>query len=151
MTNDLILRGVRDALHLDADQLIEIFALAGQPVTPTGLEAALLPLADWGSPCTDAALTGFLDALVLQKRGPSKNPGPPRRGPLTNNVVLKKLRAALQLHESDVLDALAAGGQASSPRELRGIFRKPGHKDFRPCGDEVLTAFFSGLAAQTTA
>lgn len=151
MTNDGILRGVRDGLGLSNDDLAALFALGDQPVDGAALQAALLPIDESGTPCSHDALAGFLDALVVQRRGPRERPAPARTGPVTNNQVLKKLRAALQMHEPQVLAVLAAGGRDSSPKELRGIFRQDGHKDFRACPDGVLAAFFVGLAASADA
>ena len=61
------------------------------------------------------------------------------------NVVLKKIRIALTLHEGDMLKIIGDGGQPFSKSELSALFRKPGHKHFRPCGNQLMRAFLRGL------
>jgi uncharacterized protein YehS (DUF1456 family) len=64
---------------------------------------------------------------------------------LTNNTKLKKLRIALNLHEEAMLAILEAGGHPMSRGELTALFRKPQHKHYRECGDQVLRKFLKGL------
>jgi uncharacterized protein YehS (DUF1456 family) len=64
---------------------------------------------------------------------------------ISNNVVLKKLRIALQLKEDDVVGILAAGGTEMTKRQLSALSRKRGNKHYRVCSDEVLESFLTGL------
>ena len=56
-------------------------------------------------------------------------------------MVLKKLRIALDLREDDMLKILASGGSKLSRGELSALFRRPGHKHHRMCGDQVIRNF----------
>jgi len=132
MTNEQILRRVCTALDLGEDRVMEVCALVN-------LEPG--EVAD-----SDASLARFLDGLILDRRGPSDSGEPAPIERLSNNIVFKKLRIAMSLHEPDVLGALAAGGVTLSKRELSPLFRKPGSKHYKRCSDEVLGAFLSGLA-----
>ena len=41
--------------------------------------------------------------------------------------------------------AFAAAGFPVSKPELTALFRQPGHKNYRPCGDQMLRNFLKGL------
>ena len=96
--------------------------------------------------CPDTALAAFLDGLIVQRRGPRKDGSPAPEAPeqLTNNAVFKKLRIALSMHEKEVLSTMAAGGHKLSKGELSALVRSPGHKNYRPCGDQILRSFLGG-------
>jgi uncharacterized protein YehS (DUF1456 family) len=64
---------------------------------------------------------------------------------VTNNVVLKKLRVAFELKDIDMHQILADAGFPISKPELSALFRQPGHKNFRLCGDQLLRNFLKGL------
>ncbi len=64
---------------------------------------------------------------------------------LTNNDILKKLRIALQLQESDILEILSLAHFDLSHSELRALFRSPEHRNFKECGDQILRKFLDGL------
>ena len=148
MTNNDILRRIRFALDQTDAQMVEIFGTGGLTLT----EAELLGyMGKTGEPgtveCPDTALAAFLDGLIVQRRGPRKDGSPAPEAPeqLTNNAVFKKLRIALSMHEKEVLSTMAAGGHKLSKGELSALFRSPGHKNYRPCGDQILRSFLGGL------
>lgn len=148
-----VLRRLRYALDLDDAVMTRLFALSGIALTPERLAAVLAREGDVGfEPCTDAELAGFLDGLVLDRRGPRdpktvRATSAPRAdaGALDNNGVLKKLRIALALQEQDMLAVLALGGMTVSASELGALFRNPSHKHYRACGDQLLRNFLTGL------
>ena len=45
-----------------------------------------------------------------------------------------------------MLDILDDGGIAVSKGELGAIFRKPGHRNYKECGDRYARNFLKGLA-----
>ena len=63
---------------------------------------------------------------------------------MTNNDVLKKLRIALDLKEADRFAIFALTEHKINKAELSGYFRKPGHKNYKECSDDVLQAFLDG-------
>ena len=93
----------------------------------------------------DELMVGFLDNLILERRGPSPQPAPPTELPLTNNTILKKLRVAFTLHEADLLDILDSVDFEISKPELSALFRKAGHTNYRECGDQLMRQFLKGL------
>lgn len=64
---------------------------------------------------------------------------------VTNNVVLKKLRVAFELKDVDMHQVFADVGFPVSKPGLSALFRQPDHKNFRPCGDQMLRNFLKGL------
>ena len=50
--------------------------------------------------------------------------------------------------EEDMLETLEMGGTKLSKGELGALFRKPGHKHYRECGNQVLRNFIKGLTEQ---
>jgi uncharacterized protein YehS (DUF1456 family) len=148
MNNNDILRRLRYALSLSDAQVVSIFALNNHEVTEEEAVAMMLNEEEEAAiDCTDIQMGDFLDGLILERRGPRTGGGPaPVAAPeLTNNAVLKKLRIALNFHEQDMLDILVSGGRGMSRGELSALFRKPDHKHYRGCGDQVLRNFLTGL------
>lgn len=148
MSNNDVLRRLRYALNLSDEHMVAIFALADRDLTTDQVCALMAKEGEEGAvECSDALLAGFLDGLILDRRGPRKPGAPVPAAPpeLTNNAILKKLRIALTLHEDAMLSILAAGGQPFSKGELTALFRKPDHKHYRACGDQVLRHFLQGL------
>jgi len=97
-------------------------------------------------PCPDEVLAYFLDGLVIFKRGKNDNlPAHPIDLPVTNNMVLKKLRVAFELKEDDLHAILKAAEFPVSKPELSALFRKFGHSNYRTCGDQLLRNFLKGL------
>jgi len=99
--------------------------------------------------CSDQELMAFLDGLIVKKRGlkePSTDTKPlPKPSMLSKNDILKKIRIALSYQETDMLETLALGGTELSKAELGALFRKPNHKHYRKCGNQVLRNFIKGI------
>ena len=64
---------------------------------------------------------------------------------LTNNDIMKKLRVALKLRDTDILEVLKLADFEISATELSAFFRREDHEHYRPCGDQVLRRFLDGL------
>lgn len=152
MTNNDILRRLRYALNLPDGLSLKFFSLGGKPATETELAVWMKKDEDPGYlACRDETLTAFLDGFVTFRRGPRPEGSVPSATErLTNNLILKKLRVALAWQEENVLAAVSAGGMAVSKNELTALFRKPGQKNFKPCGDQLLRAFLTGIPLVST-
>ena len=150
MHNNEILLRIRDAASLDDARMVAIFALGREPLDAAATQAMLRdPRGPDAVSCKSATLLCFLDGFILDQRGQPPTidaASAPRAERLTNNVVLRKLRIALQLKEDDVLSILASGGSAMSKRQLGALARKRDNKHYRVCSDEVLTSFLTGLS-----
>jgi len=52
--------------------------------------------------------------------------------------VLKKLRVAFELKDSDISALILKSGLRVSTTELSAFFRRPDHRNYRECGDQFL-------------
>jgi uncharacterized protein YehS (DUF1456 family) len=143
---------VRYALRLNDQTLIGIFRLTGAEVSPEQLETCLKKEDEPGfSEMSARLLEQFLDGLIIHRRGKKEGTaGQPAPSvlPLTNNTVLKKLRIAMEFKEDDMIAVMKLSGVDLSASELTALFRKPGHKNYRPCGDQFLRNFLQGLTVK---
>jgi uncharacterized protein YehS (DUF1456 family) len=151
MNHNDVLRRLRYALDLPDAKVLDLFRLGEAEITREQLNAYLAHEGDAEFvEIPDRDLIGFLDGLVLDRRGPPA-PGAPARAKDTradNNLVLKKLRIALNLQEQQMLELLRLGGMPMSASELTALFRKPDHKHYRPAGDQLLRNFLKGLTTK---
>lgn len=137
-------------LDIDDHEITHILNLRGY--TPERGEVAAifatqdLPEGEKGPDCSHRLMAHFLDGLIYYKRGKSKDHPPrPIRTPVTNNMVLKKLRVAFKLREKEMHAVLERGGFSISKPEMSALFRREGHKNYRECGDQILRYFLKGL------
>ena len=64
---------------------------------------------------------------------------------MTNNDILKKLRVALKLRDTDIVKILALVDFHMTTSELGAIFRNEDHPNYKEAGDQVLRNFLNGL------
>lgn len=147
MINNDVLRSVRYMLDLSDAKIVDIIKLADYDVQKDDVIAYLKKddEADYLD-CSDVVLAHFLDGLIFFKRGKDETrPVQPVVTPVTNNMVLKKLRVAFELKEADMHALLQAVGLPVSKPELSALFRKVGQSNYRKCGDQLLRNFLKGL------
>tara|TARA_B110000211_G_C13650637_1_gene365782 strand:+ start:217 stop:570 length:354 start_codon:yes stop_codon:yes gene_type:complete len=94
---------------------------------------------------TDKELAIFLNGLIIEKRGKSEALLPEPEDILSNNMILKKLKIALDLKSDDILDLFALINKKISKHELSAFFRKPNHTSYRHCLDQYLRNFLNAL------
>lgn len=155
MINNDVLRSIRYMLDLGDNKVIEIIRLAdpGFAIEKEDVRAFLSREDEPGYlACTDRVMAHFLDGLVIHRRGRDESlPARPVEKRVNNNVVLKKLRVAFQLTDVDMHKAFADAGFPVSKPEISALFRQPGHKNFRLCGDQLLRNFLKGLTMRVRA
>jgi uncharacterized protein YehS (DUF1456 family) len=147
MLNNDILRRLRYALDIKDFMIVNIFKEAGLIVEPEHVKAIVLKEEEAGfTECTDSELDAFLSGLIIVRRGRKENSeGERPKQPFNNNMIMKKLRIALEYKEEDMLNIFKLANVKMSPAELTAIFRKEGHKNYKPCGDQFLRNFLTGL------
>ena len=144
-TND-VLRRIRYSFNFGDSKMIAIFGLAG-------LEVTRAQISDWlkkdDDPdfvkCSDQQLATFLNGLIIDRRGKRDGPQPEPEKKLSNNIIFRKLKIALDLQADGVLEMVNQGDFSISKHELSAFFRKPGHKHYRECKDQVLRNFLKGM------
>ena len=149
MINNDVLRSIRYMLDLSDPSVAAIASLAdpGFVVAKDDVQAFLQKEGEPGFvACSDDMLAHFLDGLIVHFRGRDESAPPrPVEKRITNNLVLKKLRVAFELKEEDMHAILKASEFPVSKPELSALFRKVGHDNYRPCGDQLLRNFLKGL------
>lgn len=164
--NDLLIR-LRYALDIKNSDVAHIFKLGDidlskedvQKVltkTPDDYEEEDAGIFEEGKnddyiPVDNAMFERFLNGLIIFKRGKQEpKPGQPEKPPLTNepskNLLLKKVKIALQLTSEDMIDILALAGVTVTKGEMSAMLRKQGHKNYSICGDRYARNFLKGLA-----
>jgi uncharacterized protein YehS (DUF1456 family) len=146
MTNNDILRRIRYTLDLDDSKMMSIFGLADLSVTRA-------QISDWlkkeDDPAfieiTDIQLAAFLNGLINDRRGKKEGAQPALETRLTNNIIFRKLRIALDLKAEDIIDILSLAQMTISKHELSAFFRKPDNRHFKICKDQVLRKFLKGI------
>ncbi len=146
MTNNDVLRRIRYAFDLSDSKMIAMFSLGK-------LETTREQVSDWlkkeDDPayqnCTDIQLAMFLNGLIIDRRGKKEGSEPEPEQHLTNNIILRKLKIALDLKADDVLRILGLAEFRISRHELSAFFRRPDHKHYRSCEDQFLRNFLKGI------
>lgn len=146
MTNNDVLRRLRYTFDYSDSKMIALFAIADVTVTREQISNWLKKEEDPDyKNCSDIQLASFLNGLITDKRGKKEGPQPKPEKSLNNNIVFRKLRIALNLQAEDILDIMALADLKISKHELSAFFRKPDHKHFRSCKDQILRNFIKGL------
>jgi len=146
MINNDILRRIRYTFDFDDTKMMAIFAQAD-------FDATRAQISDWlkkeDDPsfvkCNDRQLAIFLNGLINDRRGKKEGAQPVPEKHLSNNIIFMKLKIALNLKAEDVLELLALAEFRLSKHELSAFFRKPDHKHYRECQDQVLRNFLKGM------
>jgi uncharacterized protein YehS (DUF1456 family) len=146
MDNNDILRRLRYALELNDNSMIKIFGLADHEVTREQVSNWLKKEGDLDfMSCNDLLLATFLNGFIILKRGKREGVQPKPEKNLNNNIILTKLKIALNLKAEDVLLILEFSDFVLSKHELSAFFRKKDHKHYRECKDQILRNFIQGV------
>jgi uncharacterized protein YehS (DUF1456 family) len=146
MINNDILRRIRYTFELDDSSVMAIFRLGGEDVTRAQMSDWLKKDddPDYRS-LNDKFMAVFLNGFIVHKRGPKDDGLPVPDEELNNNVILRKLKIALNLQTEGVIELLSLADLKVSKPELSALFRKPGHKHYRKCKDQFLRNFLHGM------
>ena len=146
MINNDILRRIRYTFDFNDSKMIAIFGSADHPVTRAQISDWLKKEDDPAyRKCNDMLLAIFLNGLINDRRGKKEGPQPEPEKRLTNNIIFRKLKIALNLKAEDILEILDLADLRISKHELSAFFRKPDNKHYRGCKDQILRKFLKGL------
>ena len=146
MTNNDVLRRIRYVFDFGDDKMIALFAQAECAVTREQVSNWLKKEdMDGFQALDDSLLATFLNGLINDRRGKKEGAQPEPEHRLTNNIILRKLKIALDLKDDDMLAIIKLAGVSLSRHELSAFFRKAGHKHYRECKDQMLRNFMRGL------
>jgi uncharacterized protein YehS (DUF1456 family) len=146
MTNNDILRRIRYVFDFNDAKMMAIFALADLKVRRGHIIAWLLKDDDPAfEELNDRMLATFLNGLISEKRGKRDGPQPEPEKQLNNNIVLMKLKIAMDMRAEDIIATTALAGFTLTAPELSAFMRRPGHRNHRECKDQVLRSYLKGL------
>jgi len=146
MNNNDIIRRIRYTFNFSDSKMIELFGLAGFQVTRA-------QVSDWlkkdddpeFKELDDEHLAAFLNGLIVDRRGKKEGPQPEPEKQLNNNIILRKLKIALNLKDEDIIGVLELVKFRLGKPELSAFFRNPGHQHYRACKDQILRNFLHGI------
>jgi len=146
MTNNDILRRIRYIFDFNDSKMIAVFGLADHQVTREQISGWLKKDDDPAYlKCSDTLLAIFLNGLINDKRGKKEGSQPEPEQRLTNNIIFRKLKIALNLKAEGILEIMDLANLRISKHELSAFFRKPDHKHYRDCKDQILRNFLKGV------
>jgi len=146
MKNNDVLRRMRYIFDFSDSKMIEIFALADKQVTRA-------QVSDWMKKDDDPAfvelydkdLATFLNGFINLKRGKKEGEQPKPESRINNNIVFRKLKIALNLKDTDIVEIFDLVKLRISKTELSAFFRNPNQAKYRPCKDQFLRNFLVGI------
>ena len=146
MINNDILRRVATIFDLSDEKILSVFDLGNHSISEDQL-ASFYKEKDHNAyqEIQDAELAGFLNGLIVEKRGPSDGPARENEQTVTNNTVFNKIKIALAFKADDVTAVLALAEVTLGKYELSALFRNVNHKHYKACSDDLLSAFLKGL------
>lgn len=147
MTNNDVLRRLRYSFDLSDSDMLSIFELAEYETTRT-------IVTDWLKPedhehyknLPDKQLATFLNGLIYKNRG-KRTDGPLMKpeSKLDNNLILKKLKIALELRTDEIVDMFKAIDKEITLNELSAFLRNPKQSQYKECKDQYLRNFLSAI------
>lgn len=157
--NDIVIR-LRYALDLKDAEMVEIFKLGGVRVTKEDVLKMMEKtnkeeeVKAYRLICNNSMLESFLNGFITLRRGKLDTPAGQSERPVytitdnknVNNVVLKKLKIALNFTSEDMLSVFELAENPITKGELSAVFRKEGHRNYKDCGDSYIRNFLKGLA-----
>jgi uncharacterized protein YehS (DUF1456 family) len=148
LDNNDIFRRLRYTFDFNDAKMIELFSLAGHVVNRAQISDWLKKEEDTAFQILpDTMLAVFLNGLIVDKRGKREGNQPIPEETLDNNIILKKLKIALDLQTDDIVALFNAIGKKISMPEVTSFLRNPKQAKYRPCNDQYLRNFLSSLQA----
>lgn len=146
MTTNDILRRTRYAFDFKNHEMLDMFHSGGIELKLFDVKAMLYKDEDdLFREATHRELAGFLNGLIHLKRGKREGPQPDPEEVLTNNIVLRKFKIAMNWQDDDILETLMLGDMRFGKHELSALFRKPTHTHYRLCKDQLIRKLLIGM------
>ena len=126
--------------------MIGIFALAEKEVSRSQISEWLKKDEDPDfKGIYDKDLASFLNGFINLRRGKKEGPQPKPEKTLNNNLILRKLKIALNLRDDEMVEIFDLVDMRISKHEINAFFRKPTQSQFRFCKDQFLRNFLFGI------
>ncbi len=146
MDNNDVLRKIRYIFDYNDAKMIELFGFAGLKVNRSDVSNWLKQESDQSFvELSDNKLATFLNGFIIEKRGKREGPQPIAEDILNNNIILRKIKIALDFKTDDILKMFILADKRISESELSALFRNPKHRKYRVCNDQYLRNFLLGI------
>lgn len=146
MTKNDILRRIRYTFDYNDSEMIALFFSGGKQVTRAEVSDWLKKEDDPESKeIDDEHLAAFLNGFINEKRGKKEGEQPAPEKKLNNNIILRKLKIALDLKDEDIINILERVRFRLGKAELSAFFRNPSQSQYRPLKDQILRNFLHGM------
>ena len=146
MTNNYVLSLLMNSLKLDKVDILKSYKLADKKITQDDVDDILRePSDEKFILLSDEGFELFLNGFIVYKRGPSDKKGKKQKIYFSNNIILKKLKIALNLKDEDIVAIFENDGLEITKSQLTAYFRRDGHINYRKCSDSLLKRFINGL------
>lgn len=148
MTNNDILRQLRYIFNYSDEDMMSIFKSADYEVKKATVIDWLKKDEEVQLELSNEKLNLFLDGLINQKRGKRDNYELKIDNHLTNNIILRKLKIALNCKDIDLIAIFKLADVQIGKHELSAFFRNPKQAQYRDMGNQYLRNFLFGLRAK---
>lgn len=146
MTNNDILRSIRYTFNSPDSEMILLFGFGGKTVNRGEVSNWMKREEDLDfQSLYDIDLAIFLNGLIIHRRGAKESAPPLPEKKLTNNMIFRKLKIALDMRDEEILEVLNGVNLKFSKHELSAFFRNPNQPQYRSCKDQVLRNFLQGI------
>lgn len=146
MKNNIVLRQFRYIFDVSDDQMIDLFSQADMIVNRAQVSDWLKKEEDENyKEITDIEFATLLNGFINKRRGKRDGEQPKPEKRLNNNIIFRKLKIALNLKDTDILEIYELVDLSISKHELSAIFRNPKQTQYRACEDQFLRNFLHGL------
>ena len=146
MTNNYILSTIMNSLKLNKVDILKSYKLADKKITQDDVDDILRePSDEKFILLSDEGFELFLNGFIAYKRGPSDKKVKKQKIYFSNNIILKKLKIALDLKDEDIVAIFENDGLEITKSQLTAYFRRDGHINYRKCSDSLLKRFIKGL------
>lgn len=146
MTNNDIIRRIRYTFSYNDKKMLQLLALSGYTTTREEISNWLKKDEDpLFKEILDVQLATFLNGMIIDKRGLQDGKKPINEKKLNNNIIFRKLKIALNLKDTEIIEIFDSVDLRISKSELSAFFRKPTQTQYMVCKDQFLRNFIYGL------
>jgi len=146
MTNNYILSSIMDSVKLSKVDILKAYKLVDKKITQDDVDDILRePSDEKFILLSNEGFELFLNGLITYKRGPSDKKAKKQKIYFSNNIILKKLKIALDLKDEDIIAIFENDGLEITKSQLTAYFRRDGHINYRKCSDSLFKRFIKGL------
>lgn len=149
MDNNDVLRRLRYTFSLDDDKMMELFTLGNRPANRAEISSWMKREGDEDFiELQDPELAAFLNGFIIEKRGKQEGKEPVAEKTLSNNLILRKLKIALNLRGEDIMELFKLVNKQITQSEIGSFLRNNQHPKYRDFNGQYMRNFMNGLQAK---